>query len=208
MKTVGILGGSFDPPHIGHAVLAETVITSGEVDEVWIMPARRNPLKSDCLAADNERMDMVNLLVEELTGGIFSSNFELTRGTENGPSYTYFTLRDLHNHYPDHVFKWIVGMDCIDPFACTLRGWRYGDEIVKEHGLIVVSRGGYAEPGSKDIEKFKRKNIIFIESSVIIELSSTYLRSRLLEEDYRGLKTLLTEPVLDYIREKHLYLRP
>lgn len=205
MKTVGVLGGSFDPPHIGHAILAENVILNGEVDEVWIMPAKRNPLKSDCLASDNDRMNMVDLLVGELTGGIYSSNFELTRVTGDVPSYTYFTLRDLHNYYPNHVFKWIVGIDCIDPFACVLRGWRHGTEIVREYGIIVVDRGGYAAPENNYIEKFKKNNIIYIESSVNIELSSTYLRHRLLEGDYRGLKTLLTEPVLDYIRQNELY---
>lgn len=214
MKTIGVLGGSFDPPHIGHGIIAETVITSGEVDEVWIMPTKQNPLKSDTIASDNDRMTMVNLMAEELTGGIFSSNFELTHGTEN-VSYTYNTLRSLHSQYPDHVFKWIVGMDCVDwgPGGnIVLSGWKNSVDIVKEFGIILVTRGGYYDLyNGGTINNSWKKNpeeIIFIEADVTIDLSSTYLRSKLMRGEYRGLKTLLTEPVLDYIRENNLYLKP
>lgn len=208
MKTVGILGGSFNPPHIGHARVAEEVLESGWVDEVWIMPCKHNPLKvhqsnSFKQPTSQQRYDMVELMVGELSGGIYLSNFELIHNEGGESSYTYKTLQKLSNHYPDHTFKWIVGMDQVESHGLILKGWMNGEEIKKEYGIILLSRGGYSTPVINST--IDTNEVVVIESDTDIELSSTVLRMKIMNG--KSTKYLIPDSVREYIDENQLYQR-
>ena len=198
---VGILGGTFNPPHIGHAIMARTVLESGHVDEVWVMPAKQNPMKNlETSASNHDRGEMVEMMVAEMEGGIFYSSFELDQ-TGDEPSYSYSTLHKLSAKFPHHQFKWIVGLDCLyDLGKEPLRGWKNGKELVQEFGIIVLERkitdcilGDYRNA----------QNILTIPNSPIIDISSTQIRERVREG--KSIRFLVPECVEEYIKQNKLY---
>ena len=109
-KTIGILGGSFNPVHAGHMMLASYLSQWGYVDEVWLTLSPRNPLKEPGdLLPDMKRLSMLNIAVKGATK-IDICDIELTMPK---PSYTINTLELLRERYPDYKFKLIIGLSLI-----------------------------------------------------------------------------------------------
>lgn len=199
---IGILGGTFNPPHIGHAIIARTVLESGHVDEVWIMPAKQNPLKEKLQTSNHDRGEMVKRMVAEMEGGIYYSSFELDQEEEE-LSYSYTTLQKLSAKFPQHQFRWIVGADCLYHLEKEpLRGWKNGKELVEEFGIIVLNRK-LTDSIIGDYRCAEKQNIFYIPNSPEIDISSTEIRKRV--QEGKSIKYLVPECVEEYIEQNKLY---
>jgi nicotinate-nucleotide adenylyltransferase len=187
MRKVGILGGTFNPPHIGHLIVATEVKHALNLDEVRLMPTAVPPHKttsSDAMA--KQRLKMVELAVAGIRG-LTVSSFEVDRG---GVSYTYDTMKELTIREPETEFFFIIGGDMID----MLSAWHRIDELVKFVKFVGVGR-----PGSEGKTKFP----VTLLDIPQIDLSSTLIRKRCAEG---GLVTLLIPPLVEqFIRKEGLY---
>jgi nicotinate-nucleotide adenylyltransferase len=186
-KKIGILGGTFDPPHFGHLLIASEVLHSLQLSEIWFIPNQIPPHKqSEHFTESQHRLNMLKLAIKD--NQQFKVNtIELER---EGPSYTYDTLRLLLEEFPEYEFYFIIGADMIE----YLPRWHQIDEIIKLVTFVGVKRAG-----------FKTSSIYPVTEVEIpqFEVSSTMLRKRLRingNTDY-----LLPENVKRYIEENHLY---
>lgn len=188
MKT-GILGGSFDPLHTGHAILANYVAQTGVVDEVWLMISRRNPLKGETEATESQRVRMAEIAAEKMKN-VKVSDFELYMPS---PSYTYDTLLALKKKYPDREFCIIIGSDSLAGFG----KWRNSEKILKEFGALVYPRPGYPLPDSTP------EGVKFLSEVPVSGLSSTFIREKIREG--WNIDFFVPAGVAEYIRENNLY---
>ena len=202
--TVGIFGGSFDPIHEGHVNLAKYVLDHSDLDEVWLMVSPLNPLKQQGYVATNEqRLEMARLAVEGLPG-IRVSDFEFHLPI---PSYTYKTLTELKQAYPDIDFRLIIGGDNWANFE----KWKNPDEILSEFGIIVYPRPGESLMSVSENGKRKTENVIILDAAPQMPISSTEIRHLLQSPSTdNGQRTTdnvshLNPKVLNYINSHHLY---
>ncbi len=139
-RTIGIFGGTFDPPHAAHLAVACAALRQGGVDEVWMMVSPCNPFKSGRrMSPESDRLAMTRLAVESLPDEcrrrIKVSDFEMRLPR---PSYTIATLRALSAAFPGCSFRLIIGGDNLAAFG----RWKNPDEIISHYGLIVYPRPG------------------------------------------------------------------
>ncbi len=189
---IGIFGGSFDPIHIGHAIIAQHIISCGAVDRLWFMVSPVNPLKVGKMrqVADTDRLRMVEMVTRPMEG-VETSAFEFTMPR---PSYTIDTLNALQAKFPDDEFYLVTGGDNWQIFD----KWRNSEEILAKYHLIVYPRLGYEVKIPDEL-----KDRVTLVDAPIIELSSTQIRKRLA----CGLSARYYVPdaVLNYIEKHHLY---
>ena len=134
MKTA-VYGGSFDPIHVGHSMVASSVLRAGAADEVWFMVSPCNPLKQGRrMTPERLRLEMARCVAERCEG-LTASDFEFSLPR---PSYTLATLRALRDAYPDRDFTLLIGADNWRLFG----EWRGPEEILQEFGVIVFPRPG------------------------------------------------------------------
>jgi nicotinate-nucleotide adenylyltransferase len=187
---IGLFGGTFDPPHVGHLVTAVNVRHALNLDIVILMVANDPWQKSgsrDVTTAE-DRFAMVEAAVS-VVDGVVAGRDEIDRG---GPSYTADTLMSLAEKHPGAELFTIVGDDA----AAGLTSWTRVEQVAEYSQLVVVDRPGVA------VELPKQFNWLRVESPRL-EVSSTDLRSRF--SDGRPLDYLVTEPVLRVIEERGLY---
>ena len=189
---IGIFGGSFDPIHTGHAIVAQYIISSGAVDRLWFMVSPVNPLKADKVrqVADTDRLRMVEMVSRPMEG-VETSAFEFSMPK---PSYTIDTLNALQEKFPNDEFCLIIGGDNWEVFG----KWRNSKEILAKYHVFVYPRLGY----KVDIPNELKDRVTLIEAPVI-ELSSTQIRERL--ANGQSVRYYVPDKVLDYIERKHLY---
>ncbi|MHA6260347.1 nicotinate-nucleotide adenylyltransferase [Sporosarcina sp. CAU 1771] len=187
MKKIGILGGTFNPPHIGHLIIASEVRHELGLDEVWLMPTANPPHKAASGDATAEqRLQMVELAVEGLDG-LAVSSFEVDRG---GVSYTYDSMKRLTLIEPEVDIYFIIGGDMID----SLPAWYKIDELVNLVNFVGVNRPGYKGESTYPF--------IFIDIPQI-DLSSTLVRKRF--KDGKTVQLLVPNLVESFIRKEGLY---
>lgn len=190
LRRVGLFGGTFDPPHVGHLVTAVNVRHAIELDLVVMMVANVPWQKegSRAITPASDRFAMVEAAVRDVPG-LVPGHHEIELG---GPSYTADTLAVLSGEYPSAELFTIIGDDA----AAGLRTWTRWEEVVDRSQLVVVDRPG--EPVELD------GGIDWIRVEVPrLEVSSTDLRARF--TDGRPLDYLVTQPVLDVIGTRRLY---
>lgn len=192
---IGIFGGSFDPIHIGHAIIAQHIIGSGAVDRLWFMVSPVNPLKADKerQVADTDRLRMVEMVSRPMEG-VETSAFEFTMPK---PSYTIDTLNALQAKFPDEEFYLVTGADNWQIF----NKWRNNEEILAKYHLIIYPRLGY-EVNIPD----ELKDRVTLVDAPIIEMSSTQVRERLSQG--LSVRYYVPDEVLGYIERKQLYSKP
>ena len=134
---IGVFGGSFNPVHIGHVMLASYLKQFEGFDEVWLMLSPLNPLKANSteLIPDVTRLKMLDIALKGAEG-IKVSDIELSMPR---PSYTINTLRYLAKRYPRHTFKLIIGSDNWKIFS----QWKDSEAIIRDFGVVVYPRPGY-----------------------------------------------------------------
>ena len=132
MRT-GIMGGTFDPIHMGHLAIAENMRTALGLDRVLVLPTGQPPYKR-CHAERSARLEMARLAIAGRTG-MELCDIEIARP---GDSYTVDTIRELRAMYPDDSFTWLLGEDAL----AHLHAWRDIDEIAGMMDFAVVARPG------------------------------------------------------------------
>ena len=191
---IGIFGGSFDPIHIGHAIIAQHIINSGIVDRLWFMVSPVNPLKVDKerQVSDTDRLRMVEMVSRPMEG-VETSAFEFTMPR---PSYTINTLNALQAKFPDDEFYLVTGGDNWQVFD----KWRNSDEILAKYHVLVYPRLGYDVVIPAELQ-----DRVQLVDAPIIELSSTMVRERL--ACGQSVRYHIPDEVLNYIERHGLYQR-
>ena len=155
MKKIGIFGGSFNPIHRGHVALAQAVQKQCGLDEVWLMVSPQNPLKQQAdLLDDNLRLELAQKALEGVEG-VCASDYEFHLPK---PSYTWNTLHQLSEDYPDCEFFLLIGGDNWAHFE----RWRQWKDILRNYDVIVYPRDEY--PGTIDVP--------------LLDVSSTEIRQK------------------------------
>lgn len=191
IQTVGILGGSFNPVHIGHLMLASYLHQFAGLDAVWLTLSPRNPLKSHpgALIPDLQRLEMLKIATRGVETGIGVCDIELSMPR---PSYTIDTLRVLSRRYPRKRFKLIVGSDNWRIFE----QWKDYEAILEDYGVIVYPRPGYPVPN-------RYEDGMEVVDAPLSSLSSTFVRSAISRG--KDMTYFLPAGVFDYIRRNGLY---
>ena len=196
MKKIAIYGGSFDPPHKGHKLLAENLASVCGAEKVIIIPTALSPFKNSSSATAEDRLDMCKLFFKEDLFQI--SDIEIKRG---GKSYTVDTLAQIKEENPDAELFLFMGDDMLLSFD----KWYCYQEILRLATIVCACRTENLE----ELQNMKSfvKNVLNAEDSVIIcesvpfEISSTEIRSSLKDGVNKG----LSEEIYNYIAAKGLY---
>lgn len=187
MKKVGILGGTFDPPHIGHLIIANEVLHAKKLDEIWFMPNQEPPHKIKSRAVTNsQRVEMLKLSIESTTA-FRVETIELDR---EGKSYTYDTMKLLNETYPHHDFYFIIGADMVE----YLPKWYKVQELLEIVQFISVNRPEYQLETDYPVQYVKVPEI---------NISSSLIRERVKEGE--TISFLVRDEVKRYIEENRLY---
>ncbi|TVL79582.1 nicotinate (nicotinamide) nucleotide adenylyltransferase [Brachyspira hyodysenteriae] len=191
---IAILGGTFDPPHLGHLILADTVITNCDYDKVIFIPAKIPPHKNISGEASNEdRLNMLKLSIEN-DERFLLDEYELNN---DGVSYTINTLNYLYKNYDiEGKIGLIIGADLVKDF----NKWREPEKISEISNITVVNREDDNNLYKENIDKYNIKVIM----APRIDISSSLIRNRIKEK--KGFRYFVKEKVYDYILSKNLYL--
>lgn len=196
---IGILGGTFNPIHNGHLLMAEYVREAMELEQVWIMPSGRPPHKHHpVLVTDEERCEMIKLAIQGNEAFVFS-DMEMTR---QGTTYTADTLEQLKETYPEHEFYFIMGADSF----VELSTWYQPEKIFSLAEIVVVNRQGTTRhqfTEYRDLYEKKYGKEASLVEMPFIGISSTNIRLRAAT----GLTVRYQVPdiVAEYMEKKGLY---
>lgn len=199
-KRVGIMGGTFDPIHIGHLILGETAYEQFELDQVLFMPAGNPPHKQNRRhrASDEQRSEMVRRAIAS------NPHFSLSLQEMNvdGFTYTYRTLERIQRQHPDTDYFFILGADSLFDFD----KWKEPGRICNACTVVVATRNHTSEGKLDETIRFleeKYGGTFRKLNSLNIDVSSAMLRSWLAGN--RTVKYYVPDKVIDYIRENHIY---
>jgi nicotinate-nucleotide adenylyltransferase len=192
---IGCLFGTFDPPHNGHVALAQHMLKSCGLDQVWLVVTPLNPFKTDRkLSPDEHRLAMTRLAVQG-KDGLVASGFEIDLPK---PNYTVDSLRFMRRRWPDHTFALIIGSDNLAGFD----RWKEAEDIIEHHELLVYPRDGFqAHLAGSGFPGHPRVRIV--ADAPMLPVSSTEVRRRL--RIWEPVDALLPPTVLTYIRQHQLY---
>lgn len=208
MRQIGILGGTFDPIHLGHTVLAMKAKNTYRLDEVWMMPSPNPPHKSEKKVSDYvHRLAMLRIALAEYPD-LKYSEFEIRR---TGKSYTYQTLSGLKAEYPDVEFSFIMGADSL----FEIETWMHPEIILKEARILVAFREYTAEDTKKEATFSElQKQIAYLTAKYMariaiirynrVDISSSMIREMVREG--KNFREYVAEGVAEYIAKHRLYL--
>ena len=200
MERIGIFGGTFNPPHIGHLQAAKQAVTALGLSKLLLIPAYAPPHKAvlPCNSpTPRQRLQMLRIAAADCPQ-IEVSDMELKR---QGVSYSFETVEAVRRQYPDAELVLLMGTDMF----LTFEGWMHPEEILKNASLGVFYRGDKGEQtatAKKKAEMEAAGVTVYLVRNDVIPISSTQMR-RLLA--FRCAGEFLPEGVLDYIRENCLY---
>jgi len=200
-QRIGLLGGTFDPIHLGHLLLAVHSYEELDLDRVIFIPARLPPHKTQPIVGPDDRLQMVRLAVGA-DDRFLVCDCELTRAE---PSYTIDTVRQFQQSLgADTHLSWLIGSDML----VDLAAWHEVGELVDMVDIIVVSRAGQPQPNFSSlrpiltIEQINRIRAHAIEVP-LIDISSTMIRERIAQG--LSVRYFLPEPVARFISDRNLY---
>lgn len=201
MRRIGIVGGTFDPIHLGHLMLGKQAFEEYKLDEVWYMPSRQPPHKTDHrVTSAKNRLAMVQQAICKIP--YFKvSDFELKR--MQGNTYTADTLRSLKEAYPDIKFFFIVGADSV----LDIEKWYQPDQVLKLTTILA------AERECNDSEKTLDEQIAYLKEKYgadilrlhfkELPISSDGIRARIHAGE--SVEEMIPDDVYTYIKEHKLY---
>lgn len=198
---VGIFGGSFDPIHYGHLILAEQAREQGQLDQVWFLPAPRPPHKIDTpMTPFDQRVEMIRLAI----AGNDAFRVELLEQEREDLSYTVVTLEELHRRHTGVEFFLLIGSDTLVEFHL----WYQPLRILEMAGLLVMARPGSLMPSAEQLREQlgmppDQELRVQQVTAPLVEISSRDLRRR--ASQGRSLRYFLPRAVEIYILEKALY---
>ena len=196
MERIGIYGGTFNPPHIGHIRAAQFAVQELKLDKLLVIPDRIAPHKQ--LPKDSptpeQRLEMLRIATAGMEK-IEASDLELKR---EGPSYTYLTVEQVRQMYPDAKIFLLMGTDMFLSF----HSWRNPQRITKEAALAVFYRGEKGEVEAINARKAEMDCEVELIENPVIDISSTQLRRMLV---FGCADAFLPEGVGAYIRKYGFY---
>lgn len=193
---LGIVGGTFDPVHVGHIAMAEAAAECARLDRVLLIPSNVPPHRSAAVAPAADRLEMSRLAATgHLRLGI--SDIELRRP---GPSYTVDTLRQLKTERSRDQLYLVLGWDA----ARDIRKWRSPEELMQLARLVIVTRPGYSRPSAADLAGagIDPARVVICDARTP-DVDSTDVR-RLIEEG-GSLRGVVDPAVELYVRQRGLY---
>ncbi len=188
---IGLYFGSFNPIHIGHLIIANTMLENTNLQEIWFVVSPQNPLKKRSnLVHEFDRLDMVKAAIND------HYHFKATDVEFHmpKPSYTVDTLAYLSDKFPQHTFRLIIGEDNLHSFP----KWKNHEIILSQYGLLV-----YPRPGAKPTPLKNHPNVQVVEAP-LLDISATFIRKQISES--KSVKYLIPDSVYDIIRQRKLYL--
>lgn len=190
---VGIMGGTFDPLHIGHMMAAEAARDTYGLQEVWFMPSHIPPHKHEAGVSGADRLAMVQEAIKNHEA-FRTLDWEVVRG---GVSYTYETIRRLQEAYPHFDLYFIIGADMVQ----YLPKWNEIEELVQRLTFIGVGR-----PGTPlDLEALPTyiAEKVLLADMPLVDISSTMLRERAAAG--KSIRYMVPEAVFDFVQRSGLY---
>ena len=200
---IGLFGGSFNPIHFGHLIVARALRERLNLNQVIFLPSRRPPHKNVMMLAESQhRGEMVRLAIGGEEGFAFD-NFDLAR---EGPCYTIETVAHFREQFPSAELYWFIGADSF----MDLPTWHRASELVSKCSIVTAARSGKIPVNRSELEQaFGQEQTTRLFDGVIqtpvIDISSTDIRNRVATG--RSIRYLVPEEVRKYI-EKHRLYRP
>ncbi len=198
---IGIFGGTFDPVHLGHLIMAEQCREQALLDQVWFVPAARPPHKQDrCLTPFDQRAGMLSLAI----AGTPAFRIDEMEKDRPGPSYTADTLEELQRRQPSAEFLLLLGSDCLPDLA----HWHEPVRVIDRAGLVVFPRRGWPllSPGQiRGALQLPREFPLRMQvlNPPLVDISSRDLRRRVAQG--HSIRYLVPRAVECYIHDKRLY---
>lgn len=187
---IGLFGGTFDPIHLGHTIVAEWMHFNLKLEKVFFIPNHIHPFqKKNNITPSDARVQMLSLALENYPQFEICP-YEINR---DNTSFAIETIRYFKKLYPAKELFYLIGKDNISEF----HKWKEPEEIFKQAKVVVFNRKGNEHPQSKYFEKF-----IFTESP-IIEISSSFIRKSI--RGNRPFKSFLHPSVHEFIKNNNLY---
>jgi nicotinate-nucleotide adenylyltransferase len=177
---IAILGGSFNPPHLGHMFICQYVLATNRADQVWIMPVYKHAFYKKLLDY-SERMDMCNAIAKEFRFGDVQTCGAEMHTLVNDVNRTLPTIMALCRKYPNHKFSFVMGSD----IYWERKSWHEFDSLKKFADIIIIGRVGYKCPTYSD------------DTIQIPNISSTDIRERIREG--KTIDHLVHHSVLHYV---------
>lgn len=163
---IGLFGGSFNPVHTGHVALARQLLQTLALDEVWLMLSPQNPLKpAGSLLSDHIRLEQLQAALQGETG-LKACDYELHLPL---PSYTWQTLQQLEQDYPQHQFTLLIGADNWVIF----HKWFRSDDILRRYPIAIYPRPGI------ELESSQLPEHVRLIDATLLDISSTAIRQRI-----------------------------
>ena len=190
MKTVALFGGSFNPPHVAHQLVALYVLETQPVDELWFVPVWQHVFGKDAVPFE-DRVKMCEIAAAPLgaRAQVSRAEEELAQRPNFQGSRTLDLVEMLRDKHPDVAFRFVVGTDIL----VEKHKWHRWDDVVAAAPLIVIGRAGHLPAGS-------------VATGVTMpEVASTEVRGMLRQGDQAGLASLLPASVMRYIAARGLY---
>lgn len=197
---IGIMGGTFDPIHIGHLLLGEFAYEDFGLDEIWFLPNGNPPHKetADTGTSLEHRIEMIRKAIE----GVPHFRLNLHEANTGEHSYTYRTMQEFNQMFPEHEFYFILGADSL----FSIEQWKYFREIFPTCTILAAMRD------DKDGREMQRQILYLTEKygarirllqAPLLEISSTVIRDRASRD--LGVRYMVPDSVAEYIRTNHLY---
>ena len=197
---IGIMGGTFDPIHIGHLLLGEFAYEDFGLDEIWFLPNGNPPHKetADTGTSLEHRIEMIRKAIE----GVPHFRLNLHEANTEEHSYTYRTMQEFNQMFPEHEFYFILGADSL----FSIEQWKYFREICPTCTILAAMRD------DKDAREMQRQILYLTEKygarirllqAPLLEISSTVIRDRASRD--LGVRYMVPDSVAEYIRTNHLY---
>lgn len=196
-KKVGIMGGTFDPIHVGHLILAENARVCLELDEILFIPSGTPYMKENVLDS-RTRIAMTSAAIED------NPYFALSKieAERSGRTYTYETLQQLKQDNPNTEYYFIVGADSL----FSMDGWKNPEAIFSSCIIIAAMREGHSRIElCQQIEYLKERYYADVRllPERNVDISSTDIRDRV--RNHESIRYLVHDSVLDYIEKHHIY---
>ena len=192
---VCLFGGTFDPPHLGHLIIAQTIFEAENFDQIVFVPAYQPPHKNGMkISPVDQRLEMLNIAIKENPNFIMS-DLEIER---KGLSYSIDTIMEYkkQNNLSSNELFYLMGSDSLRQF----NKWKNPKMIIDESRVIIAIRPGFRP---SDIPNWILAKIQFA-SIPRIEISSTTIRERWGND--KTIRYMVTESVWQYINKNKLYL--
>ena len=193
---IGLFFGSFNPIHIGHLIVANSLVSNTDLEQVWFVVSPQNPFKkARSLLHEFDRLDMVERAIAD-DNRLKATDIEFSMPK---PSYTIDTLDLLSQKFPQHTFRLLMGEDNLEQFA----NWKQHERILTEFGLYVYPRPARPSEPAKPSPFREHPNVQLI-AAPLLDISATYIREAIRAN--RSIRYMVPDVVGEMIERKKFYV--